>query len=265
MTTHNTPAIAPDLPPPVAADAPRAIYAFVKPGCAASEDFQGSTTVVIDVLRATTTIAAALAAGAACVRPHLSIEGVHADARTRTPGTYLTGGERGGLRIEGFDLDNSPSAYTPERVRNQTILFTSTNGTAALLHAARAERVVLAGFVNVMAVCRAIVDDPRPIRILCAGTRGQISLEDCLVAGAIVDRLSPARPLSESDGPRLCLEAWRHTLVQPGGLLRALRASRGGRNLSRLGLDADVEFSAAIDRLPVVPIFSPSNGQITLA
>ncbi len=218
---------------------------------------------MVDVLRATTTITEVLRAGAASVQPLLSVDDLARAYAVMPPGTCVRGGERGGVRIAGFELDNSPRAIDPECVRGRRVLFTTTNGTAALLHARAARRIVLAAFTNLTAVCRSIVNDPGAIRILCAGTRGQISLDDALVAGAIVDRLSPARRLSEDDAGRLCMEAWRHACVQPGGVLRSLHLSRGGRNLERLGFDADVEFCAQIDVHDVVPTFDPRSGLVT--
>lgn len=243
---------APDLPPPPTPDKPLAVYAHVAPGLVQAHDFEGCTAIVIDVLRATSTMLACLHAGAAAVRPMLTVNEVNAAFAAAPPGSAVRAGERGGLRIPGFELDNSPASATPDLVRGRTVLLTSTNGTSALLHARAATRVLIAGFVNVSAVCRAVVRDPRPIRILCAGTRDQPSLEDCLVAGAIVDQLSAARPLSEDDGARLCLEAWRCTLAQPGGLMRSMRSSRGARNLERLGFEADVEWCAQMDAMPLV-------------
>lgn len=243
---------APDLPPVPIADDPRAVHAHVAPALVRPDEFAGCTVIVIDVLRATTTMLACLHAGAREVRPFLTVDQVNDAFARSAPGSCVRAGERGGVRIPGFELDNSPAHATPDLVNGKSVLFTSTNGTGALLHARAADRLLVAGFVNVSAVCRAVVKDPRPIRILCAGTRDQPSLEDCLVAGAIVDQLCAARPLSEEDGARLCLEAWRCTLAQPGGLMRSMRSSRGGRNLSRLGLDADVEWCSRVDAMPVV-------------
>ena len=81
------------------------------------------------------------------------------------------GGERGGVLIPGFDLDNSPLSYTRERVQGKTIIFTTSNGTAALLHAKNAAEILVGSFANVTAICQRVANDPRPVHILCAGTR----------------------------------------------------------------------------------------------
>lgn len=232
-------------------------------------DCSGSTVVVIDVLRATTTIAQALTAGALGVVPVLSVE----DARDRA-GRFdppaLTGGERGGRPIEGFDLGNSPSDYTPDEVSGRWIVFTTTNGTRAI-HACRgASDVLLAAFVNLSAVCDAL-SGRSAIDIVCAGTRKEITREDVLAAGAIVSQMTDhaggSNELWElNDQAQLARDAWlRHCRHVTGAtwLSDLLRASQGGRNLLDIGQDRDVDRAAELDRLEVVPRWDPETNVIT--
>jgi 2-phosphosulfolactate phosphatase len=179
----------------------------------------------------------------------------------------VLGGERGGLKIPGFDLGNSPSEYTPERVGGKSVIFTTTNGTQALLRCRQAGRVVTAGFVNSSAVVAAIRDCER-IDLVCAGTRGLISREDVLLAGCLLERLLDARTAPTSypevnDSGRLALDAWqavcRPTIrrevaeVWEGTLREALAASQGGRDLFPLDLGDDVLDAAKIDHWSCVP------------
>ncbi len=222
-----------------------------------------ATVVVIDVLRATSTITAALAAGAAGIIPFAEV----AAARQRAAGfagPVLLGGEREGKRINGFDLGNSPSEYTPEVVRNQTILFTTTNGTRALATCQQASRVLLAGFVNLTAVVTQ-VDSTTELHILCAGTNEKISQEDMLLAGALTEALSrQSEPFTPgNDSARLAQQAWCSGDTQAGQLEHLLRAGRGGQNLLQLGLEADIAFCATVDRFDVVPSLDPQTGTIT--
>ncbi len=106
--------------------------------------------------------------------------------RTCRPRQRVLGGERKGCRIEGFDLGNSPSEYTPETVGGKTLVFTTTNGTKAMLCCRQAEHVLLGSFVNFLAVGRELSTLRRPIHLLCAGTRGQITREDAALAGSLV-------------------------------------------------------------------------------
>ncbi|MGH7131930.1 MAG: 2-phosphosulfolactate phosphatase [Phycisphaerales bacterium] len=258
---------APDLPPPpphTLTERPLAVY--LTPRSVAPEALADMVVIVIDALRASVTMTAALARGATRIVPVLTVGEARAAAASLTPGTFLLGGERGGQRIEGFDLDNSPLGYTPERVCGKTIVFTTTNGTASLLHARFAARILVGSFANLNAVCESVAADPRPVHILCAGTRDEASLDDCLPAGAMVELLARAgRQLVAEDSARLCLAAWQSTAGSPSKLVAAMRSSRGGRNLVRLGLDADIEFCSRIDSLPVLPRFDPASGEVRLA
>lgn len=235
--------------------------------------FEGGVAVVIDQLRASSTITAALAAGAMWVRPVVSVEEARAQAAAASRGMpsppgvarVLLGGERGGVRIEGFDLANSPEEYTRERVGGRGIVFTTTNGTAALAHAARARRVVVGCLANLSAVSRAVQGESGTLHLVCAGTHGLIGLDDVLTAGAFVeDLLHHGRAVVEDDSALLALETCRRTrMAGPIGVLGALRTSLGGRNLLALGLDADLQWCARSSVLDVVPEFDVRTGLIT--
>ena len=255
---------APDLPPPpphTLTERPLAVH--LTPRAVTPESLAGAVVIVIDALRASVTMTAALAHGATRILPVLTVDEARLAAGTLAPGTFLLGGERGGQRIDGFDLDNSPLGYTRELIGGTTIVFTTTNGTASLLHARLAARVLIGSFANLTTVCNAVAADLRPVHILCAGTRDEVSLDDCLPAGAMVERLTRAgRQLVAEDSARLCLEAWRSVTGSPDRLLEAMRSSRGGRNLVRLGLDADIEFCSRVDSLEVLPCFDPAAGEV---
>src|SRR5207302_699734 len=143
----------------------------------------GGLAVVIDVLRATTTIIYALVAGCSCVRPCQEVDEAKELGSDLTAGTALLGGERGGQPLAGFDLGNSPGEYTSRLCKGKTVVLTTTNGTRAIFRAAEAERAILAGFVNYSAVCDQLQADSRPIHLICAGTENEVSLEDTLLAG----------------------------------------------------------------------------------
>src|SRR5262245_61680075 len=131
----------------------REILVHLAPELVAPERLAGGVAVVVDVLRATTTIAHALAAGCAGVRPCATADEARRLAGSLPAGKVLLGGERDGKPLPGFDLGNSPGEYTPARCRDRTLVLTTTNGTRALLHCAAAERVLTAAFVHFSAVC----------------------------------------------------------------------------------------------------------------
>lgn len=246
----------------------RPVRLFLHANHATPADFEGSTTIVVDAIRATTTITAALVAGAAAVVPVLTVEDALAERRRLEKAgsaDVLLGGERGGVLIPGFDLDNSPRSYTPERVAGKTVVFTTANGTAGLLLAARAKRILIGAFVNVKAVAEAAAATSEQVNILCCGTRQDVSLDDCLAGGAIAERLvTLGCELMNDDAARLCIEAWRRCESVGRPLARALAETRGGRYLHLQGCEGDLEVCADVDRFGVAPIFDATKGQITI-
>lgn len=209
--------------------------------------------VVIDQLRAGTTITMALANGARRVIPVPTVDEALARRealRRESPSRrVLLGGERGGVLIPGFDLGNSPREYTPERVEGADIVFTTTNGTAALHAAEHSALVVVACLANLSAAAAVGEREPRAISIICAGTHGMVGLDDALVAGAMVRCMSD-RPLSEDDAARLCLAWWDDAAED---IRDALAVSLGGRGLIELNQHEDMDFCARVDITNVVP------------
>jgi 2-phosphosulfolactate phosphatase len=237
------------------------------PGSLAGHDLSQSTCVVIDVLRATTTTVWALAAGARAVVPCLTIDEARQRAAAFAAGQALLGGERGGLPIAGFDLGNSPAEYTAARVGGKTVVLTTTNGTKALLQCRPAAQVVLGAFVNLAAV-GSVLSDGTHVDVVCAGTNGQITREDALLAGAIADLAAARDDWRLDDSAAIARDAWLNVTANVAGgdlkatLIEAMRASHGGRNLIQIGLERDIELAAEVDRFSIVPRFNPASGQI---
>jgi 2-phosphosulfolactate phosphatase len=210
----------------------------------------GSVAVVIDVLRATTTIIHALAAGCVAVWPVAEVEEARRIADGMRAGRVLLGGERGGVPLPGFDLGNSPSEYTCARCKGTTLVLTTTNGTCALLRAAPAARTLIAGFVNYSAVCEQLAEEKRPIDIVCAGYRGEAALDDALLAGALVEFLCEHQTIALNDAARLAWDCFEHHGRVLDG---ALEISAGGVHLRSLGYDEDIRAAARVDQFALVP------------
>src|ERR1051326_3706191 len=140
----------------------RQVHVHLLPELVPADALAGSIAVVVDVLRASTTIVHALAAGCVAVRPCLEVEEARELARTFPAGTAILGGERHGKPIPGFDLGNSPGDYTAKVCKGRTLVFTTTNGTKAIHRAAGADSILIAGFENINAVCEQIEHDDRP-------------------------------------------------------------------------------------------------------
>ena len=238
----------------------------------------GSTVVVIDLLRASSTICQALASGATCVAPFLEIEDTRRAAEKFDRGEILLGGERHGKVIEGFDLGNSPLEYTPEAVGGRRVLFTTTNGTRALHHARLAKRTLIGCAMNRRAIANAVADASR-IDILCAGTDGEITGEDIFAAGAIVHALLDPEVSADSatmlhyktdDGARSAAAQWQELLqaARKAGrspseqLAEQMRDTPGGSNLLDIGHDADLAACAQLDTRAIVPELNRATGEI---
>ena len=251
------------------------------PSLVSEEQLRGGVAVVLDVLRASTTMTQALASGAACVIPTATVADAHAAAAAitgyslpsansevpadvRAKSNILLGGERGGSLIPGFDLDNSPMKYAPGVVGGKTVLFTTTNGTQALLKCRLAARTLIGCFSNLHAVIALLANDSRPIHLVCAGTDGMISTDDALCAGAIATSVWAARnwPKCEGDELRLVMDLFTCRCQPLREVVGALRESHGGRNLIALGLEADIERAARWDLFRIVPEFDAATRQL---
>jgi 2-phosphosulfolactate phosphatase len=228
----------------------RDVQVHFLPGLVPAGCLAGSLAVVIDVLRATTTIIHALAAGCSAIRPCAEVDEARDLAGTMRVGKVLLAGERGGKPLPGFDLGNSPGEFQPRLCRGRTVVMTTTNGTRALLRAAEAERVLLAGFVNYSAVCEQLKPDARPVHILCAGTEGDVTLEDAILAGGLVDFLCDKAAARLNDAARLAWDTFENNRTMLQG---ALELSRGGAVLKQLGYDEDIRAAAQVDRFNLVP------------
>lgn len=216
----------------------------------------GGVAVMIDVLRASTTIVHALMAGADSIIPCESVDEARRTAERPGSRDVLLGGERSGVQIDGFDMGNSPLEYTQDRVADRTIIFTTTNGTRALRACAQAERVLIGSFVNRAALVRVLREDQRDVHLVCAGTDGHLTAEDILFAGAVAgDLIGDQRPDIDVQ-TQMAIDYYRARSGNADRLLEAIRSSRGGGNLMRLGYSADIERAAEEDLFDVVPEWS---------
>ncbi len=231
--------------------------------------FEDAICVVIDVLRATTTIVAALANGAREVRPCITAAEARRCAKSGDNVPFLLGGERRGLRIPGFHLGNSPIEYLDSsRISGRVIYFSTTNGTPALRQAFRgsARAVYLGALVNLSAVStvtvRAAMSNAiERIFLVCAGRHGKPSLEDTYCAGLIVHRLQSEFAESGispelSDATLSAAEYSRTNLEKP---LAVLTASKHGRYLINIGFAADLEYASQIDKHNIAPYFDGNH------
>lgn len=226
-------------------------------------DAANRVVAVIDVLRASTTIAVALSNGARNIVPFESSDEVVLRSKSYERGEVRLAGERKMLAVPGFDFGNSPREFTPDAVQGKTVLFSTTNGTAALVSVQGARDVVVASYVNfsaVLTLLRTAVRGGTDVTIVCAGREGQFSLEDSACAGRFVRYLSarPEQPVKLNDAARAAFELERGFDDQ---IDRILSESVHGQALVEAGLGEDLPICGAVDSYPVIPIYS--DRQIT--
>ncbi len=206
-----------------------------------------ATAIVIDAVRATACMVEAMANGAACIRPAVSVDQAR---RVQWPDGLLCG-EREGIRIAGFDLGNSPAEFSADRVAGRSLVMTTTNGTRALVAAKGARRVIVASFMNVGAVARAVQDDSSVV-IVCAGRKDRFALDDTLCAGEIVRRIceegAPGAILAEDAAAAADLARLHRVSAE------WLAGTAAGRALVNVGLGRDLHLCAAMDRHKIVPM-----------
>ncbi len=215
------------------------------------DDVSRTTAVVIDVVRATSCIVEAIANGASAVLPVVSVEEALGMRASLGRGGALLCGERKGVRIDGFDLGNSPAEFTRAAVGGMRLVMTTTNGTKAFAAAAGARRVLAASFFNLNAVVNAVADDGE-VAIVCAGKEGRFSLDDTVCAGYIVrgvmDRTSGVVTLNDQAVAAADLAVVHEV---SGDMLAGTAA---GQALVDVGLGSDLALCAEADRHQIVPM-----------
>lgn len=224
--------------------------------------------VVIDVLRATSSILEALHNGARAVFPVATTDDAVRLAQNLGRDEVILCGERQGLPIEGFDLGNSPFEYGPDTVEDKALVMSTTNGTAAFVTVAdrlpskpagsphgadtAKSRIYTGAFLNLGAVVEHLLQDSSPVYIVCAGRIGGFSLEDALCAGKMALRLQERleEGLELNDAAAAALElARRYRQALP----KVLRMTAAGRRLIEIGREEDIDFCAQVDRYEHVP------------
>lgn len=206
--------------------------------------------VVIDVLRASTTIAAALHNGAKEVIPVATVESAMKIVGNLFGDVTLLGGERNGKMIEGFNLGNSPLEYVEERVKGKSIVFSTTNGSQAMVKARYAKEMVVMGFVNISLVEE--FSRQRDITIICAGRSGYFSIEDSVCAGMLIQKLidTDRNEVQFGDSGAASLALYKN---HSKALYKMMKNSEHGQYLEEIGFGDDIRFCAEVDSIPVVP------------
>ncbi len=211
--------------------------------------------VVLDILRASTTIIVALNNGAREIIPVGSIESAVKISGSLFGEVTLRGGERNGKMIEGFNLGNSPLEYGEAAVRGKSIIYCTTNGSVAMAKSRYARTLVVGAFVNLSAVVDHIKAEKKDFLLICAGrvnSIGYFSLEDAVCAGMMIQKLmkDESLELELSDSAKASLALHKSF---GRSILKMLRTSEHGKYLAEIGFAEDLKICAAVDSVPILP------------
>lgn len=212
-------------------------------------DTEGSVVVIIDVFRATSTIAAALYNNATSVIPVASVE--ECITLGNSIENSVTAGERNGHIVEGLQHGNSPSEYTKDFISGRTLVLTTTNGTRLLHMVKGAEAIITGSFLNLSAVCEFLKQKNKNVLLACAAWKDRFNLEDTLFAGAVVNKVRTAFDIN-CDSARAANSIFEN--LGDRNPIDFLKDSSHYRRLSAYGLESDMEYCATVDLHPVVPI-----------
>jgi len=212
--------------------------------------FTKKTTVVIDVLRATTTIVEALNNGAREIIPVSSIEFA---MKVSGGGQMLLGGERNAEKIDGFALGNSPLDYTKEEVNGKSIVLFTTNGSKALVRAKFSTNLFVGSFRNANSVVKKIFQTKEDLEILCSGNYGMFCLEDSICAGMMIEQILQENDnVDLDDASNTCLILYKK---YKRNIKKMLSETDHGKNLIAKGFEADIAFTALENTCDIVPYY----------
>ncbi len=214
--------------------------------------------VVIDVLRASTTVAVALKNGAREIIPVANIESAVKISGSLFGDVTLRGGERNGKMIQGFNLGNSPLEYTEATVRGKSIIYCTTNGSVAMAKSRYARHMAVGSFVNLSSIVEYMKEINDDFLIICAGKNASFStfgLEDAVCAGMMITKLSEEKSLDlHLTDAAVAAKALYKSFGR--SILKMLKSSDHGRYLLEIGFEEDIKLCAQVDSVPVLPVLS---------
>ncbi|SHF68396.1 2-phosphosulfolactate phosphatase [Pedobacter caeni] len=228
---------------------PKSIEVCLTPALLDLYAIEESIVVVIDILRATSSIVYGIDNGASAIIPVAQIE----DCLSYADKGFLLAAERNGEVVEGYDFGNSPFSYTPEKVAGKTVVLTTTNGTKALhLARTRAHQVVIGSFLNLESLCNWLRIQNKNVLLLCAGWKDKFNLEDTLFAGAVVNELR--QDFAHFDDS--CVAAEDLYLLAKDDLRTYLHKSSHSHRLAELNIEEDVKFCLQLNICKAIPVLS---------
>lgn len=215
-------------------------------------ELAGKTVVVVDILRATSCMTTAFAHDIHSMKPVATLE----ECKALKQEGYYIAAERGGQKVEGFDIGNSPFSYMEPILEGQKVAVTTTNGTLAITKSVTANNVLIGSFLNISAVAKKVIDLGQDLIIHCAGWKGRVNAEDTLFAGALIELLLDSFKMAADDAS-VAYALFQH---HKNNMLEYVSQSSHAQRLQGFGIKKDIEFCLEIDKYAVVPYLK--NGSI---
>jgi 2-phosphosulfolactate phosphatase len=225
---------------------PNKIYTVLSPMLLQLIDVKDKTVVVIDILRATSSICVAFAHGAGRIIPVATPE----ECKTYASKGFICAAERDGKPVEGFDIGNSPFSYMADSMKGASIALTTTNGTQAVNLSKGAAKVAIGSFLNLKAICDFLIKENRDAVLLCSGWKNSFNLEDTLFAGAVASGLEGKFRLGDDAGIA-AKDLYRHAVKDMNAYLAL---SSHAHRFAALGITEDIRFCLQEDIYDIVPV-----------
>lgn len=215
-------------------------------------DLKGKIAVAVDIFRATSCMVAGIANGVPAIHPVKTVE----ECLELGKKGMITAGERGGIKVEGFDIGNSPFEYLKEELKGRPVAASTTNGTRTILASLEADEVLIGAFLNIGALAGYLKKAKKDLVIHCAGWKGTVNIEDALFAGALIDRLQVETAGDAALIAHQLFAANRHDMQAMA------KKSAHARRISGFGAEKDIAFCMTPDLYAAVPVYG--DGKITL-
>lgn len=227
------------------------IDVIMVPQQAGNQLIKGQTTIILDILRATSTMVTALANQARQIIPVMEPEAAFQIRQTIGAENCILGGERKGYKLNGFDLGNSPAEYLEANVSGKNVILCTSNGTKAVLWTREAREVIIGSFLNMKVICDYLKSSyiTSDIFIVCSGREGNFSLEDFTGAGMIVSAIGSNYELTDrAKTAQFTFEkAWEI------GLASIVSQTEHGRYLKEIGMESDIAWCTTLNKFPILP------------
>lgn len=237
------------------------IYTYLSASLFNDENYLiDKTVVIIDVLRATTTICTAINNGAKRVIARDTIESAKLEFNKNDILQNFLGGERKGIKPIGFDAGNSPLEYTADRIYNKNIIIATTNGSVIIEKCYKAKDAIVAAFVNFNSICDYLNNCNNDIVFLCAGSEGNVNAEDSLLAGKIILELINNSRFELDDSSLMVKEFAKN--VEFDKIKDFILNFTHVKYLASIGLEDDIDFCLSLNKFSIVPVLK--NGVITI-